>query len=188
MGEIQVPGRLSGKMYTVLIAGDAPTPDETARATAMISEREQAFGQEYEGMFGTPLVQDDGTAFGRAWDRGKTTGYSALGTAARDAGDKLDWGWLEQFGSGMEDKAAIEQLREAVQMPAPTTRQDVNSIGSGFTYLGELAGQSAPEMLATLTASGIGGISTFQNEVIDFARGDGTPRFNPFFIPKMSEK
>ena len=33
--------------------------------------------------------------------------------------------------------------------------------------------------------SGIGGIETFQNEVIDFALGDGTPRFNPFFIPKM---
>lgn len=33
--------------------------------------------------------------------------------------------------------------------------------------------------------SGIGGITTFQNEVTDFARGDGTPRFNPFFIPKM---
>jgi 3-oxoacyl-[acyl-carrier-protein] synthase II len=34
-------------------------------------------------------------------------------------------------------------------------------------------------------ASGIGGLITFQNEVSDFAKGDGTPRFNPFFIPKM---
>jgi 3-oxoacyl-[acyl-carrier-protein] synthase II len=33
--------------------------------------------------------------------------------------------------------------------------------------------------------SGIGGLRTFQEEVTDFARGDGTPRFNPFFIPKM---
>ncbi len=33
--------------------------------------------------------------------------------------------------------------------------------------------------------SGIGGLETFQNEVLDFAKGDGTPRFNPFFIPKM---
>lgn len=158
MGEIQVPGGLSGKMYTVMIAGDAPTPDETARAAAMISEREQAFGQEYEGMFGAPLAQDDGTAFGRGWDVGKTSAYGELGTLARDTGDKLNLGWLEQFGSGMEDKAATEQMREAVQMPTPTTRQDVNSIGSGLTYLGELAGQSAPEMAATLGASGIGGI------------------------------
>jgi 3-oxoacyl-[acyl-carrier-protein] synthase II len=33
--------------------------------------------------------------------------------------------------------------------------------------------------------SGIGGIKTFQDEVTAFNQGDGTPRFNPFFIPKM---
>lgn len=33
--------------------------------------------------------------------------------------------------------------------------------------------------------SGIGGLDTFQNEVMNFANGNGTPRFNPFFIPKM---
>ncbi|MDQ3394625.1 MAG: beta-ketoacyl-ACP synthase II [Bacteroidota bacterium] len=33
--------------------------------------------------------------------------------------------------------------------------------------------------------SGIGGIKTFQDEVENFTNGDGTPRFNPFFIPKM---
>ncbi|MGX1927896.1 beta-ketoacyl-ACP synthase II [Flagellimonas sp. 2504JD4-2] len=33
--------------------------------------------------------------------------------------------------------------------------------------------------------AGIGGLETFQNEMIGYAGGDGTPRFNPFFIPKM---
>lgn len=33
--------------------------------------------------------------------------------------------------------------------------------------------------------SGIGGLKNFQDEVTEFAKGDGTPRFNPFFIPKM---
>ncbi len=33
--------------------------------------------------------------------------------------------------------------------------------------------------------SGIGGVETFYKECADFAKGDGTPRFNPFFIPKM---
>ncbi|MDN4164899.1 beta-ketoacyl-ACP synthase II [Cytophagales bacterium LB-30] len=33
--------------------------------------------------------------------------------------------------------------------------------------------------------SGIGGLKTFQDEVTAFNAGDGTPRFNPFFIPKM---
>jgi len=42
-----------------------------------------------------------------------------------------------------------------------------------------------PDRVGVVFASGIGGINTFQQEVSDFARGDGTPRFNPFFIPKM---
>lgn len=41
------------------------------------------------------------------------------------------------------------------------------------------------ERIGVIWASGIGGLVTFQDEVSDFARGDGTPRFNPFFIPKM---
>ncbi len=42
-----------------------------------------------------------------------------------------------------------------------------------------------PDRVGVIFASGIGGIVTFQDEVINFAQGDGTPRFNPFFIPKM---
>jgi len=39
--------------------------------------------------------------------------------------------------------------------------------------------------VGVIWGAGIGGIETFQNEVLNFADGDGTPRFNPFFIPKM---
>jgi|TARA_B110000879_G_scaffold113303_1_gene151185 3-oxoacyl-[acyl-carrier-protein] synthase II len=42
-----------------------------------------------------------------------------------------------------------------------------------------------PDRIGVIWASGIGGIQTFQNEVQGFVEGDGTPRFNPFFIPKM---
>lgn len=42
-----------------------------------------------------------------------------------------------------------------------------------------------PDRAGVVFASGIGGLITFQHEVVDFAKGDGTPRFNPFFIPKM---
>jgi len=34
-------------------------------------------------------------------------------------------------------------------------------------------------------ASGIGGIKTLQDEVADFTKGDGTPRYTPFLVPKM---
>jgi 3-oxoacyl-[acyl-carrier-protein] synthase II len=39
--------------------------------------------------------------------------------------------------------------------------------------------------VGVIWGSGIGGLRSLQMEVIDFAKGDGTPRFNPFFIPKM---
>ncbi len=41
------------------------------------------------------------------------------------------------------------------------------------------------DRVGVIWGSGIGGLKTFQDEVINFAKGDGTPRFNPFFIPKM---
>jgi 3-oxoacyl-[acyl-carrier-protein] synthase II len=42
-----------------------------------------------------------------------------------------------------------------------------------------------PDRTGVISASGIGGLITFQEEIMNFAKGDGTPRFNPFFIPKM---
>jgi 3-oxoacyl-[acyl-carrier-protein] synthase II len=42
-----------------------------------------------------------------------------------------------------------------------------------------------PDRVGVIFASGIGGLITFQEEILNFASGDGTPRFNPFFIPKM---
>ena len=39
--------------------------------------------------------------------------------------------------------------------------------------------------VGVIWGAGIGGLETFQNEVLNFAAGDGTPKFNPFFIPKM---
>jgi 3-oxoacyl-[acyl-carrier-protein] synthase II len=42
-----------------------------------------------------------------------------------------------------------------------------------------------PDRVGVIWGSGIGGLRTFLDEVTSFAKGDGTPRFNPFFIPKM---
>src|SRR5690606_39683896 len=39
--------------------------------------------------------------------------------------------------------------------------------------------------VGVIWGAGIGGLETFQDEVLNFAKGDGSPRFNPFFIPKM---
>ena len=41
------------------------------------------------------------------------------------------------------------------------------------------------DRVGVIWGSGIGGLLTFQEECIAYAKGDGSPRFNPFFIPKM---
>ncbi|HNY59065.1 MAG TPA: beta-ketoacyl-ACP synthase II [Bacteroidales bacterium] len=41
------------------------------------------------------------------------------------------------------------------------------------------------DRVGVIIATGIGGFTSFLQEVIEFAKGDGTPRFNPFFIPKI---
>lgn len=42
-----------------------------------------------------------------------------------------------------------------------------------------------PTRIGVIWGTGIGGLNTFVEEIGNFARGDGTPKFNPFFIPKM---
>jgi 3-oxoacyl-[acyl-carrier-protein] synthase II len=41
------------------------------------------------------------------------------------------------------------------------------------------------DRIGVIWGAGIGGIDTFEQEVVEYAKGDGTPRFSPFFIPKM---
>ena len=41
------------------------------------------------------------------------------------------------------------------------------------------------DRVGVIMSSGIGGLQTFEEEMMNFAKGDGTPHFNPFFIPKM---
>jgi len=41
------------------------------------------------------------------------------------------------------------------------------------------------DRVGVIWGAGIGGLETFQQEILNFSAGDGSPRFNPFFIPKM---
>lgn len=50
---------------------------------------------------------------------------------------------------------------------------------------GLIEAEADADRIGVIFGSGIGGILTFQKEIMEFYQGDGTPRFNPFFIPKM---
>ena len=54
-----------------------------------------------------------------------------------------------------------------------------------FTDSGLNVDEIDSDRAGVIWGSGIGGMSTFYNESINFGAGNGTPRFNPFFIPKL---
>lgn len=164
MGTIQVPGRLSGRTYTVDIAGDTPSEAEQARIRAMVEERENRYVQRFSEQFGFNYpAPDDGTAIGRGWEAGKAGAYSRLGTATEYLGRGLGLESLVNTGREMRKEGDYESFLESMRQPKPTTLEDVKAaegffptIGAGLTYLGEGIGQSGPELLAPLAATGAG--------------------------------
>jgi hypothetical protein len=159
MGVIQIPGGLSGRTYEFTIKGDAPSATETARAQAFIQQQEEAFRQRYAERFGEELDFEDSTAFGRGLDIGATSAYGALGTAARSAGEGIGIDFLRNLGERMEGSARLEQIAEAGRMQAPTRLADVEGVGDFLTFVGEGAGQTLPEMGATIGGGLLGSLA-----------------------------
>ncbi len=67
----------------------------------------------------------------------------------------------------------------------PSTQYAMVATDEAIKDSGMLLDSIDPDRVGVIWGSGIGGLLTFQEEVKGFAKGDGTPRFNPFFIPKM---
>ncbi len=76
------------------------------------------------------------------------------------------------------DKKEARKLDRFSQISIAVSDQAINDAGLNKDNIN-------PDRVGVVFASGIGGLTTFQHEVQDFTKGDGTPRFNPFFIPKM---
>lgn len=76
------------------------------------------------------------------------------------------------------DKKEARKLDRFTQTALGVSDQAVVDAGIGGEDINK-------DRVGVVFASGIGGLITFQEEVTNFAKGDGTPRFNPFFIPKM---
>ncbi len=157
MGMMQVKGEFSGRTYDVNFAGEEPTPQEIANATGKIQILERQFEESYENKYGEQVI-DDGTAFGRGLDVGLTSLRGALGTTIRDIGTQSDIGFIEDFGASQEAAANRTRLSRAGTATPPKNFDAARKGGFGDTlsYLGEIAGQSAPQMLGPLAATGIG--------------------------------
>lgn len=76
------------------------------------------------------------------------------------------------------DKKEARKLDPFVQFALVATDEAVKDGGFDFSQLDT-------NRIGVIWGAGIGGLKTFLDEVSNFAKGEGTPRFNPFFIPKM---
>lgn len=76
------------------------------------------------------------------------------------------------------DKKEARKLDPFVQYALVSTEEAVKDGGYDFSTLDT-------NRIGVIWGAGIGGLKTFLDEVTNFAKGDGTPRYNPFFIPKM---
>jgi 3-oxoacyl-[acyl-carrier-protein] synthase II len=76
------------------------------------------------------------------------------------------------------DRKEARKMDRYAQYAIVTSEEAVKDAGFDLEKLDK-------DRVGVIWGSGIGGLETFQNEMLDFAKGDGTPRFNPFFIPKM---
>lgn len=79
---------------------------------------------------------------------------------------------------GFLGRKDARKLDPFVQYALFSTEEAVKDAGLDFSRLDT-------SRIGVIWGSGIGGLKTFLDEVTAFAKGDGSPRFNPFFIPKM---
>jgi hypothetical protein len=176
MGIINVPGRVSGRQYPINIAGDVPDEVERGRIAQYIAAQEQTFAKEYTARFGVApeAPEDDGTAIGRGWERGMASAKTRLGTTQRIIGEQTGLDFLKNYGVDVEEQGRYEQLLAQLSQPTPLEYTDVKGLGSGFTFVGEQLGQTAPEtgaiMGATLLGT-IGGTAATGNPVAGTALG-----------------
>jgi len=82
------------------------------------------------------------------------------------------------------DPAAYLDRKEARKVDRFTQLAIVSS-DEAIRHAGISKDNVNPDRTGVIFSSGIGGLLTFQEEVMAYAKGDGTPKFNPFFIPKM---
>jgi len=76
------------------------------------------------------------------------------------------------------DRKEVRKLDRFTQYALVSSDEAIADAGLELDHLDKFR-------VGVIWGAGIGGLETFQTEVLNYAEGDGTPRFNPFFIPKM---
>ena len=147
MGVYQYDDPQTGKGYDLNIAGNAPTEEEFARLANQLRQDRSAFLKDYEERYGTEIEFEDGTAVGRGLARGTQQIKQAFGETLGTAGEASGLGFLEKYGTGLEERSRQALGELSLVQPERMQSTDVKgSISRGATYLGELAGEQIPQL------------------------------------------
>jgi len=115
------------------------------------------------------------------------TGIGALTPIGNTA--KEYWKSLAQGVSGAAPITRFDpekfKTRFACELKDPFTQYAMIVASEAVADSGITETDFTPEDVGVIWASGIGGLQSLEKEIRDYTLGDGTPRFNPFFIPKM---
>ena len=91
-----------------------------------------------------------------------------------------------QFACEIKDLNVLDHIdRKESRKMDPFTQYAMIVADEAVHDSGILDTKFIPEDVGVIWASGIGGLQVLEKEISQFTQGDGTPRFNPFFIPKM---
>ncbi|NOT20618.1 MAG: beta-ketoacyl-ACP synthase II [Sideroxydans sp.] len=74
--------------------------------------------------------------------------------------------------------------RKEARKTDPVTHYAIAAVDEALKSSNLLASEVDRNEVGIIWGSGIGGMNTFEEQMIEFGKGDGSPRFNPFFIPK----
>ena len=91
-----------------------------------------------------------------------------------------------KFACELKDFDVKEHIpRSEARRYDPFTQYALVAVAEAIQHAGIDFEQLNRNRIGVIWGSGNGGIHTFHNEVVDYAKNDETPRFNPFFIPKI---
>ncbi len=161
MAIINVPSATQGKSYSIKIAGDAPSATEQARIAQYVAEQDAASQALVAKYFPAPTEAPEAApekggiaGIGTALGRGVDLTQQGLYSAAEGIGSSTGIDWLRDFGkAGAEFNT--KQLEESAA--ARTQLEDIKGLGSGLSFVGETAAESAAPLGVAMLGAGAAG-------------------------------
>ena len=159
MGIFQYVDSQTGKGYDFTISGENPSDVEFAKIAQILQRDREEDRKAYKDRYGADLYIDDGTALGRSLARGTKQIKGAVGETIGTIGEQTGLGFLEKYGTGVEERAGQQLGLLSLEQPKRLQSSDVDSIGSALTYAGEVVGEQIPQLGLGLGAAVLGTVA-----------------------------